>query len=134
MEILNAILELAKSLLGMSDQLKAAERQQKSDLATLFEKIGGSLAATSSEIRSGKTPHNRAEEINTYAEGIFPIASKALGEDKANELKYALESAYWAKLGAFQATSSDLEPDEELLKVIEEASGKFQALANLVRL
>ena len=62
-DIAKAILDAAKGLLGLADQLKAADRQQRAVLTNLFDKISACLAATSSEIRAGEIPHGRYGEL-----------------------------------------------------------------------
>jgi hypothetical protein len=57
--VFKAILDLANSLLGVSAQLKSAERQRRLDMAELFEKISACLASVSREIRAGGVPHGR---------------------------------------------------------------------------
>jgi hypothetical protein len=37
LDIAKAILEAAKAILGLADQLKTAERQQRADMADLFD-------------------------------------------------------------------------------------------------
>ena len=62
-DIAKAILDAAKGLLGLADQLKAADRQQRAVLTNLFDKISACLAATSSEIRAGEIPYGRYGEL-----------------------------------------------------------------------
>jgi len=49
--------QLAK--VGLVDQLKTAGRQQRAEIADLFNKISACPAATSSEIRAGEITHGR---------------------------------------------------------------------------
>jgi hypothetical protein len=81
LDIAKAILDAAKVLFGLADQLKAADRQQRADLANLFDKISACLAATSSEIRAGEIPHGRCGELMMYADSLPPLAEGALGEE-----------------------------------------------------
>ena len=48
LDIAKAILDAAKALLGLADQLNTAERQQRADMADLFDKIRTYLSAESS--------------------------------------------------------------------------------------
>ena len=131
LDIAKAILDAAKGLLGLADQLKAADRQQRADLADLFDKISACLAATSSEIRAGEIPHGRCGELMMYADSLPPLAEGALGEEKAKALGVQRHSAYAVeRLAAQIADAADQEPH---LAALEEASGKFRALGNLLR-
>jgi hypothetical protein len=131
LDIAKAILDAAKTLLGLADQLKASDRQQRADMADLFDKISVCLASTSSEIRAGGIPHGRCGELMMYADSLPPLAEGALGEEKAKALGVQLHSAYAVEqLAAQIAKAADQEPH---LAALEEASGKFRALANLLR-
>lgn len=131
LDIIGNILGVVKSLLGMSDQLRAAQHQRRADMATLFEKISTCLATVSSEIRMGNVPHGRCNELITYAQELPAVISKEVGDAKATELGITLHSSYNVEQLAVELkNASDKEPH---LKQIEEASGKFQALANIVR-
>ncbi len=134
LDIFKTILDVAKSLLGMSDQLRSAERQRRMDMAELFEKISGCLAAVSSEIRAGRVPHGRCSELLQYGEALPDKVREELGEDRAKNLGSTLRSAYNVERVAMGLQHvHEAAEKEPYLKEIEEASGKFQALASLVR-
>ncbi len=125
------ILDVAKILLGLSDQLRAAEKQRRLEMANLFESISSCLANVSGEIRVGNIPHGSCSELITYSEALPGFTDKELGDAKARELAETLRSAYNVEQMAMDLhEKSDKEP---YLKEIEEASGKFSALANILR-
>ena len=133
-DIFKTILEVARSLLGISDQLRAADQQRRQRMADLFEKISGCLVAVSTEIRTGGVPHGRCAELEHYAQALPALLEKELGPARATELGDMLHSAYNVEsvainLQAFEGVSEK----EPYLAQIEEAAGKFQALANLVQ-
>ena len=131
LEVAKGILEVVKGLFGISDQLRASNRQRREDMAKLFDSISDCLAATSAEIRAGRVPHRRGGELITYAEALPAAIGKETGEAKAKELGNRLHSAYGVEQLAIELSSV---PDKEPhLAVLEEASGKFKALGNLVR-
>ena len=70
LDIFKTILDVAKSLLGMSDQLRNAERERRKDMSHLFEQISNCLVAVSTEIRTGGIPHGRCQELQQYAEAL----------------------------------------------------------------
>ncbi len=124
------ILDVAKSLIGVSDKLKAAKQDRKDRIATLFEKVSDCLAAVSSEIRSGKVPHGRCAELEAYGDQLPDLVRNQV-PDRADALGNQLKAAHNVE-GMAQALSvgQDKEP---YLAQIEEASGKFHALSNIMR-
>ena len=130
-ETIKSILDVVKTLLGLSDKLKAARRERRADMATLFEQISNCLASVSAEIRVGGVPHGRCGELITYADALPAVIEQEVGPAKATELGKALHSGYAVEQLAIQLR--DVPDREPHLAQIEEASGKFRALANLVR-
>ena len=134
-DMFRTILEVARSLLGMSDQLRAADRQRRGDMAHLFEQIGGCLIAVSTEIRAGGVPHGRCAELRQYATALPDLVRDELGDAQAQDLGATLLSAYDVERVAMELHQVEHAAQKEpYLAEIEEASGKFRALANLVRL
>lgn len=134
LEIFKTILEVAKALLGLSDQLRTADRQRRNDMAALFEQISNCLIAVSTEIRSGGIPHGRCAELQQYAQALPVRVRKELGDARAQELGNTLQSAYNVEGVAMNLQQlQDAGEKEPYLAQIEEASGKFRALANLVK-
>jgi hypothetical protein len=125
------ILGVAKSLLGITDKLQSAEQARKEKIGSLFENISDCLVGVSSEIGSGNVPHGRCNELITYAQELPDLIRADVGDQKADELGQTLHSAYNVEGMAIDlSAATDKEP---YLKEIEEASGKFRALANIVR-
>lgn len=134
LDIFKTILDVAKSLLGISDQLRNAERERRKDMAHLFEQISNCLVAVSTEIREGGVPHGRCQELQQYAAALPALIKKDSGESRAHELGDTLFSAYNVESVAMNLQKiADDQEKEPYLAQIEEASGKFRALANLVR-
>ncbi len=134
LDIFKTILDVAKSLLGISDQLRNADRQRRTDMGNLFEQISDCLVAVSTEIRTGGIPHGRCGELEQYAAALPGLLKDELGESRARELGDTLSSAYNVESVAMNLQKvADEQEKEPYLAQIEEASGKFRALANLVR-
>jgi hypothetical protein len=131
LDVAKNILDVVKSLLGLSEQLKGAERQRRADMADLFEKISDCLAATSGEIRAGGVPYGRCSMLITYAQTLPGVIDREIGRERAKELGDMLYSAYDVEGLAIRIASSL--DREGYLAQIEEASGKFRALADLIR-
>ena len=103
-------------------------------MGELFERISGCLTAVSSEIRQGRVPHGRCSELFEYAAALPDKIRKELGDDKADQLGSTLLSAYDVELAAAKLHQGLQAERERYLAEIDQASGKFRALANLVRL
>lgn len=134
LDIFGTILDVARSLLGVSDQLRGADRQRRGDMAQLFDSISECLAAVSTEIRAGGVPHGRCAELSHYAQALPDLVAPQLGDARARELGETLFSAYNVEAVAIGLQEvEDQSEKEPYLAKIEEASGKFRALANLTR-
>ena len=126
LDIAKAILDAAKAILGLADQLKTAERQQRAEMADLFDKISACLAATSSEIRAGEIPHGRCGELMMYADSLPLLAMGALGEEKAKALIQKVgppagrSGAVHNTLPAFRACAG---PSQEAVHAYEDTCG-----------
>lgn len=134
LDIFKIILDVSKSLLGMSEQLRNANRQSRTDMSDLFQKISTCLAAVSTEIRAGGVPHGRCGELEQYAMALPGLIEMELGRDKADELGQTLHSAYNVESVAMSLQQvHEASEKEPYLAQLEEAAGKFQALSNLIR-
>jgi len=131
LSVAEAILNVAKSLLGMSDQLRSADRQRRHDMADLFGQVSECLADTSAVIRKGEIPHGRCAELLTYAQDLPRRIDRELGPQNAGELGRQLAEAHTVEKLASEL--SDLPDKEPYLAALDEAAGKLRALANLVR-
>jgi hypothetical protein len=91
---------------------------------------GSCLASVSAEIRSGRIPHGRCGELITYAQTLPGLISAEVGDARASSLGSTLHSAYNVEQLAIMLREA---PEKEpYLSQLEEASGKFQALAKLI--
>jgi hypothetical protein len=133
MRQLRGILEIANSLFERSGLLGRADRQRRMDMAHLFESISGCLAAVSREIRAGKEAYARCDELHEYGLALPDKIREEMGSDRAEQLGNTLRSAHFAREFSLGHLGGDVARREPYLQVIEEASGKFQALANLVK-
>ncbi len=124
-------LDLVRTLLGLSGQLKTAAIERRSRMATLFDKISECLADVSAQIRNGTPPHGRCGELATYAYDLPSHIDAEVGEAKANEIGAILHEARNVEGLAIELLKSN-ERDADL-SVIDEASGKFRALAHMLR-
>ena len=134
LDIFMTILDVAKSLLGMSEQLRNADRKRSAEMSKLFERISDCLVAVSTEIRAGGIPHGRCAELQQYSTTLPTLLKRDLGESRAQEIGNTLLSAYNVESVAMDLQKMVNDQDKEpYLAQLEEASGKFRALANIVR-
>jgi hypothetical protein len=131
LDVFEKILNVAKAAMGLSDQFRAAQSEKKEKIAKLFEQIGDCLIKVSAEIRAGRVPHGSCNELSTYAQELPVLLSKELGDTKARQLGEDLDAAHNTEAGAIDLRGED--DPEPYLQRLEEAAGKFQALANLIR-
>ncbi len=133
-DIFKTILDVSKSLLGLKDQLRTADRERRGDMAGLFTQISDCLSAVSTEIRSGGVPHGRCGELQLYAQELPDKIRKEVGDEKAQDLGELLFHAYNVESVAMNLHQLENASEKEpYLAQIEEASGKFRALANLMK-
>lgn len=129
--ISKGILEVVRGLLGASDDLRKGSRERRAHMAALFESVSTCLAATAAEIRAGGVPHGRCAELITYAQELPSKVDREMGVQRAQELGAQLHAAYSVE-GLALAIAEDPEKEPHLAS-LEEASGKFLALARLVQ-
>ncbi len=133
-DIFKTILDVSKSLLGLKDQLRTADKERRGDMSQLFTNISDCLTAVSTDIRNGGIPHGRCGELQLYAQELPDKVRKELGDEKAMDLGEMLFHAYNVESVAMNLHQLENASEKEpYLAQIEEASGKFRALANLVK-
>lgn len=130
MSIAVQLLDLAKNLLSMGDKLRAAQKERRAEMAALFLSVSQCLALVSAEIRAGQVPHGRCGELSMYATMLPAAVQDELGPVEADRLGELLQSAHDVEGMAIQITGPGRDTQ---LALIEEASGKMAALANMVR-
>lgn len=124
------ILNLAKSLLGLVDELRKVDLERREKIAHLFENIRASLLSASDEIGNDRTPHGVCSEIIHYAESLAVLIRAEVGNDHADELEHTLSYVCDGKRLALPIMSE--EDKAFCLTVLDEASGKFRALVNIL--
>jgi hypothetical protein len=130
-DIPKLFLDAAKLSIDLAGQLRNADRQRRTDIADLFDRIGDCLAAVSSEIRLGNIPHGKCGELLGYAQVLPQRLQGTVADAQARQLGHTLTMAYNVEQMAMQlGRVVNVEPE---LGKIEEASGKFKALSNMVR-
>ncbi|HYA41934.1 MAG TPA: hypothetical protein VEF34_11555 [Syntrophobacteraceae bacterium] len=133
--VIKTILDVAESLLRMSEQLCSAGLQRRNEMSVLFEKIGNCLAKVSKEIGAGGVPHALCDELVEYAQGFPALLRKEVGNVPADELGDTLQSAFSMLCVAMDLRQvKDPQDKERYLALIDEASDRFHTLAKSVSL
>jgi hypothetical protein len=126
-KILNAV----KALFGLKSELAKAGLDRRERMAALFEKISTCLEETAGEIRAGRYPAGRCQQLLTYAGELPPLIEKELGATKAKEIGDALAEAH--SVERLFADRDRPEGHAELVR-LEEAAGLMLATANLIQI
>jgi len=129
--IVKSIWGVAQTLFGFVAALKSSKADRRARMATLFEQISDCLIVVSAEIRLGNVPHGKCAEMDTYAAELPGVIKDEVGQAKADELGTLLHSSHTVEQLAVGITQ--LADKEPCLREIEEAAGKFRALAHIVR-
>jgi len=124
------ILGLAKSLLGLVDKLRKVDRERRERIARLFENMRTSLVAASEEIRNGGVPHGLCSELSHHAESLADLIRIEVGSDQAEELEHAM--TYVCPDNTMALVFASEQEKSSCLKILDEASGKFRALVNIL--
>jgi len=131
LDIVENILKVAKSLFDLAGDIGKESQQKKEKIATLLEQISDCLAATSAAVRQGGIPHGECGKLITYADELPRLLTGHVDAAKAQALGDLLRSSYAVeRLAGALASMSDREPH---LAKLDEASGKFRAMAQLLR-
>jgi hypothetical protein len=131
-QVFSQILKIANTILQKMDQL--IRTKDRGRTADLFEDISACLSAVSAEIRAGGVPYGRCGELIHFSQTLSNGIRETVGDAEADRLSRTLAAAYNVEQAAIDLHDSDEVEKQKCLREIEEASGKFQAAAKLVRL
>ncbi|WP_073069413.1 hypothetical protein [Phormidesmis priestleyi] len=143
------LLDLAKNLLGLKADLDKSVLERRQRVATYLNNISDCLNQSVKKFREGEVPASLCSEVDEYLYSLFDIVGEEVGEEKLERYKQILANALVYKgrtISAFlQGTSlesvadsgsldvipkSKLQTVEADLRVLEDAAGRFKALAN----
>jgi len=129
--MIDKILSVAKALFSFRGEFQKAKREKRDRIADLFEKISNCVKDVYSELKSDEVPHGKCAEMLTYANMLTDTVKDEIGEERAEELAKDLIEAHEVEVLLWQLHNV---PDKDLqLSKLDEASGVFMALANIVR-
>lgn len=124
------ILHLAKSLLGLADTLRKFDREQREGIAQLFENTRESLSAFAEEITNDRLSHGVCEQLLGSAKSLVEFIRTELEYEHADELERFVQ--YTCNGNALQLVLSSEQNKISSLTMIDEATGKFRALVNIL--
>jgi hypothetical protein len=135
-------LDLAKSLLGIQADLSRSAFERRERVASYLDKIVNCIEQIIESFRKEKIPYNQCSELDEYLDLLIEVIGKEVGEDRLWRYKEILNNAAETRgqyVSAFLQGSylsgEDLigsTPEAEL-QILEDAAGRFKALANSLR-
>lgn len=131
-DIASNLLSIPKQILRLITSVKTLQRDAADRTADLFRHISETLALVASEIREGQVPHGACAQLATFADEFVETTQGLLGEAKAQELAAVLRDNHNVEMLAANLASGETEV-ETAARQIEEASGRFFALAFMIR-
>jgi len=129
--IIKDIIDVAKALFGVKENLAKANKQKRDEMADYFQAISVCLAGTYEKLSANEVPHGRCAELAAYAESMPKVIEGFVDENKAKELSDLLLRSHRVE-GLWEEFNENPEKQKDL-PVIAEASGIFLALSNSVR-
>jgi len=146
------LLDLAKSLLGLKADLDKSALERRQRVGTYLNNISDCLNQSVKKFREGEVPTSICSEVDEYLYNLFDVVGEEVGEEKLERYRQILSNALVSKgrsISAFlQGTSLDsaaasyrfyeipesvLRTLEDDLRVLEDAAGRFKALASSIQ-
>ena len=148
------LLDLVKSLLGLKADLDKSALERRLRIGAYLNNISDCLNQSVKKFREGEAPVNICAEIDEYLYDLFEVVEEEIGVEKFERYKQILANAATYKARAVSAflqhTSLDqvgadsypsnvipesaLQTLEDDLRVLEDAAGRFKALANSIQI
>ncbi len=129
--MIDKILSVANALFSFSGAFQTARREKRDRIADLFDNISKCIAEISTELKSDNVPHGKCAEMLTYANMLTEAVKDEIGKDTAEKLAQDLIDSHEVELLLGQLHDA---PDRDnQLRKLDEASGVFMALANIIR-
>jgi hypothetical protein len=130
--MISDFIEVATKLGEFSEQLKQANAEKRERMATYFKTIGECLGNIAQQLKKGEIPATRFGELQVYAEQLSVIITDYVGKEEADKLSDWLgktTTIIRKQSPTIIQESQNKEGNEESIQLIEEASGRFNALA-----
>ena len=130
-EIVEGIRDVAKGILEIIPKLQSARRDRRLRIAVLMEQVSDCLVEVSAEIRTGRHPHGQCGQLIGFADQLPKMLGGTLGRRRAKALGEQMHSSYNVERLAMRLER--IKNKEPYLAKLEEASGKFRAVAQVLR-
>ena len=125
------LLDLAKTVIGLKSDLIKATLDRRLRMADYLDKISSCIENTSASIRKGDRPDKWCGELSEYLDSFVEIVGKEVGEEKIENYRKVLSRAVVVRGMSF--AERDAGSKEILLLTLDDASGRFKAFANSLR-
>jgi hypothetical protein len=131
LDLVANILKVANALLDIVRGVSALSQDRRNRLADLLLAIRETLSDASAQLRRGETPHGACGALRLYSEDLESALAGIVPDQRASDLRDTLMSSYAIEMLAVRLS----EPKEKTanLAVLDEAAGKFEAAAKLLR-
>ncbi len=131
-DLASNLLSVPKQILDFVIGVKKLQRDSADRTAALFRHIAATLAGVAGEIRQGRIPNGACGELRTFADEFSATTEGVLGRSKANSFAALLRANYNVEKFAASLSSDDARR-ETAAQRLEESSGRFMALAHIIR-
>ena len=131
MEIIEAILLVARELFGLRVNLENAKRERRERIAQYLETIATTLSEVATELRLGRVPHGKCAEMGGHADLLHETIGNAIDTERVRELASVLKGAHEVEQIYYELDNAR-GSDTEIAK-LDEAAGLFRALAASVK-
>jgi hypothetical protein len=130
--LMKGVTGLADNLLALFTKTEARRLAKREALASFAEEIARSLATVSASLRNGEVPHGECARIETVAGRLPEALAGAVAPEEADKWRDLLVRSHNVEgMVAELNRTTDIAP---YLAEIDQAAGRFSALAMLLRL
>jgi hypothetical protein len=129
LDIIKAIIDVAKNMLGMKTELEKAKRNRRDRVSAYFSDIGKLIEEVSASLKLKQYPHGSCAQLETLASLMPKTLEGLLPEEVIRENYHKLCEV--RKIEMLFGQISHLKESEIPSKLVQldEAAGKFKALA-----
>lgn len=133
----NIILNAAKVVFGFllsivrdNDKKRLIRKQE---ISKYFSELAETIENVAAALREGKYPHGSCEKLLSYSTLTVGTTKDFLGEEQAQYFATQLRKAYTIENLSNDVIGKPEEQQEQNLRLLDEAAGRFRAAAALCR-
>lgn len=117
--MLKDIIEVTTQLFDFVESFEKSDSEKRTKIAKYFSRISAGLKEVANQFNSGNIPYDKLAELRDLSAGLSSAIGEEIGKEKAVELSSLLS----------KCIGENLENNLESVRLIQEAAGKFDALA-----